>query len=517
MLTTYRLYGIIWLLLCVAIRLSAIDDPDVLNRIIKLSRHKDTIYRLLSKVSEQSGFLFIYDSNIVNNEKEVRIKGGKYTIRHAIYEITGNDQLGLRVIGNHILISKPTDSKPPVMETMNVEPDSIPYFTLEGKLQDKYDNSPIAYATLSVPGTSIGSVANQNGEFRLTLPDSLAQAPVIFSHLGYQPQTITASLLASKHNTIALEPKVMPLQEVVVRIINPLRLLREIMKNKEKNYSQSPVYLTTFYREGIERKNKFVSLTEAVFKIYKAPYLHHQTSDQVKLLKMRRISNEKEKDTLVTRMKAGINASLMMDIMKNPPEFILSDYENIYVYASTDIVTIDDRLANVVSFEQAKSMQEPLYRGELYIDSENSALLRARFEINPQYVNKAADMFIERKSRHIHITPQKVEYTISYKPWNGTYYINHIRGDLYFKVKKKKQLFGNMNLHAWFEMVTCKVDTLQINRFTRYERLSTRTIFSDTHFIYDESFWGDFNIIPPEERLNEAISKISSKIEETGY
>lgn len=31
----------------------------------------------------------------------------------------------------------------------------------------------------------------------------------------------------------------------------------------------------------------------------------------------------------------------------------------------------------------------------------------------------------------------------------------------------------------------------------------------------DEKFWGNFNVIPPEEKLNDAISKISSKIEET--
>ena len=43
------------------------------------------------------------------------------------------------------------------------------------------------------------------------------------------------------------------------------------------------------------------------------------------------------------------------------------------------------------------------------------------------------------------------------------------------------------------------------------------TVFSDTHFNYDEGFWGDFNVILPEDKLNEAISRITSKIEETNY
>ena len=37
------------------------------------------------------------------------------------------------------------------------------------------------------------------------------------------------------------------------------------------------------------------------------------------------------------------------------------------------------------------------------------------------------------------------------------------------------------------------------------------------HFNYDEGFWGDFNVILPEDKLNEAISRITSKIEETNY
>lgn len=41
------------------------------------------------------------------------------------------------------------------------------------------------------------------------------------------------------------------------------------------------------------------------------------------------------------------------------------------------------------------------------------------------------------------------------------------------------------------------------------------TIFAEIPFVYDKSFWEDFNVIPPEKELSEAIEKISSKIEET--
>ena len=46
------------------------DGGDVLERIIRLPGTKGTVYSLLSKVSEQSGYLFVYDSKVVNNDIE---------------------------------------------------------------------------------------------------------------------------------------------------------------------------------------------------------------------------------------------------------------------------------------------------------------------------------------------------------------------------------------------------------------------------------------------------------------
>lgn len=234
---------------------------------------------------------------------------------------------------------------------------------------------------------------------------------------------------------------------------------------------------------------------------------------------MRRISSNQDKDTVIAKMKSGLNASLMLDVMKDMPDFLMpeSEINYPYVFAHSDITVIDNRMANVISFEQRDFITLPLYKGNLYIDAENSALLRAEFELHPKYVKEAAGMLVEKKSRNLKIIPQKVIYTVTYKPWNGTYYINHVRGDLHFKIKRKKQIFGSTPLHVWFEMVICKTDTVNVNRFTRKETLSTRTVFSETKFSYDEGFWGNFNVIPPEEKLNEAIGKISSKIEETGY
>ena len=444
----------------------------------------------------------------------VKLEAGQRTIRQAVYEIIGRQDISLRIVENHILINQ-LQVQCPVVTTSE---DTLAYFTLEGKLQDNQSGAPIAYGTVGVVGTSIGSITNQDGEFRLRLPDSLRQGRIRVSHVGYVGQEMDMSLLEAQHAVWSLEPRVIPIQEVVIRAVNPIRLLREMLKAKKTNYASVPVYLTTFYREGVRYKQKFRNLTEAVFKIYKPSSLLNHSQDHVKLLKMSRLVDSQERDTLIAKMSAGIDACLQLDIVKNLPDFLLPDGKgNVYSYASCDMTVIDNRLVNVISFRQNKGIKEPLYCGELYIDAENNALVQARLEINPAYVRQATDMFIERKTRKWKITAQEVVYAISYRQWIGIYYMNHIRGDLYFKVKLKRQWFSASSLHTWFEMVTCKVDVDNVTRFQRKERMPTRTIFSDTHFKYDADFWGEFNVIPWEEELGTVIEKLSPKIEQIEY
>lgn len=491
------------------------QQEDPLNRRIELTTAKGSIYDLLKQISDQTGYLFVYDSQVVENDKPTRITKGNYTLQQAIQAIAGK-QISIRIEGKHILLSRPEKKMPSPGKSSPQEEQTL-QSQIEGRLIDRHTYEPIPYASVSIDSTSIGTITNLNGEFRLLLPDSLPGIPTIhFSHLGYISRRIEPAVLTELKSVITMEQLVIPIQEVVVRLVNPQQLLNQMIQKRKENYAHDPVYFTSFYREGIERNQHFVQLTEAVFQIYKVAY-DSERSDQVKILKMRKISNEREKDTLIAKMKSGVSSSLLLDLMKNLPDFIHPDFEAVYNYSNVDITEIDNRLVNVISFEQKDGITEPFYRGQLYIDAENQALLQASFEIHPLYIKKASQMLVEKKNRNLTITPQKVAYIVSYKAWNGTYYINHIRGDLTFKVKKKRFLSFPSTLHTWFEMATCKVDTLSVSRFSRNERLQTNTIFSDLDFSYDDLFWGDFNVIRPEEQLNDLLEKISAKIEEISY
>ena len=88
----YRYLSILFILFFVVDTMRA-DGGDVLERIVRLPKTKGTVYSLLGNVSQQSGYMFIYDSKVIDNDAVVKIKGGERSIRQAVYDIVGDTGL----------------------------------------------------------------------------------------------------------------------------------------------------------------------------------------------------------------------------------------------------------------------------------------------------------------------------------------------------------------------------------------------------------------------------------------
>lgn len=511
----YIVYRILFcvLLLVAAIRMQA-QDSDWLDRKVEINETKGTRYQLLRHVSDQTGYLFVYDSQTLDNDAKVQVRKGEYTLRNAIYAITGNSRLQISLIGdNHIVLRLPeqVDAALPIAELAAGKK----YFTVSGTVYDLFSKAPLSSATVNVVNYSVGTVTNRDGRFRITLPDSLSHVSIRISYVGYESLELKAGSWAGTQSDFMLEPKVVPLQEIVVRVVNPRHLLEQMLRARSHNYAHEPAYLTAFYREGVEHKKRNVDLTEAVLKVHQMDYSQAYLPDQVKLIKMRRILDTQERDTMITKVKSGIHSALLLDIIKNEPDFLnIYDSGNPYTYAHTDIAVIDERLANVISFEQRKGLKQPFFRGELFIDTENAALLEARFKVNPDHVEKATGLYVEKRSKMFKLTLRDASYTISYKPLpDGTYYINHVRGELEFRVRRKRQWFSS-TLRIWFELVNCKVEMENVQPIPRSERISPRSVFSETKHPYDADFWSGFNVILPEDELKEFILNNLSEVTE---
>ena len=479
------------------------QNQDVFDRVVRINRNRGTIYELLKDISKQSGYLFIYDSQIIENDKTIRVSKRTCSLRDAIYLITGNKQLQIDLSGNYILLRLPKTQIPDDAD-LAVPARAIP-FTISGALYDGQTNESVKFATVHILSTSIGIVTNQDGGFQLNIPDSLQHLSVRFSHIGYESQEIELALLKDRFIDIHLKPQVYPLQEVVISAVNPVQALKDMLDNRANNYASEPAYLTSFYREGIDHNDHNIDLTESVLQVYKTGYQKSVDNDQVKLIKKRRIMSRLETDTIFPKMRSGIESCLVLDVIKELPDFIVQSQETSYMYAYQGKSVIDERPVHIIGFQQKEHVREPMYCGELFIEDDNKALVEVRFEVNPKLANKATNTFIDKKPFAYTMSLQQAQYKISYKPSeNGYYYANHVRGDVSFKIRRKNRLFSS-SLHFWFEMATCDINTENVKPFPLNQRISTTRIFAETKSVYDKNFWEHFNIILPEDNLKNIL------------
>ena len=85
--------------------------------------------------------------------------------------------------------------------------------TVSGTVLDKTTNDPLIGVSVVVKGVvNAGTITDMDGKFTLKLP--YAEAPLVFSYLGYQPQEIVPD--AKKELTVLLQEDTKALQEVVV-------------------------------------------------------------------------------------------------------------------------------------------------------------------------------------------------------------------------------------------------------------------------------------------------------------
>lgn len=484
-------------------------QESVFDQKIVIEPQRASIYELLGKVTEASGFFFIYDSKIVDNDKTSRITSKSKTLRQVLDEILDDNLLDYKIVEKHILIYKREEQQ---NQGATFKKDSLLPISIKGQVLDKLTKKPLAFVSIAIMDKSIGTISNFDGFFSLRLHPQYLNSSITISHLGYKSQHIPIKALKDQKVDILLETDYISIQEVIIRNIDAKEVVNKFIYNRSVNYPRQPICLTSFYREGVLKDSKYLNYSEAIIKIFKTPFNKMFEFDQVKLVQSRKVINVDQHDTLIVKIKSGIQSSLSLDIVKSLPDFLDPDFLNNYSYTRVDIVPMNSRNAYAIAFEQKEYIYEPLYKGTLYVDMETYALVNADFEVNPRYVKNTDDMFVLKKSRKYSVVPEKISYNVSYSLSNGIYYINHIRSDLQLNYKKRFHLFSN-NFHVFLELASCEVDTVNVHRFSRDEVLKTNTVFLDSKFKFDETYWGDYNIISPEEKINQALSRINAKME----
>jgi hypothetical protein len=386
------------------------------------------------------------------------------------------------------------------------------FVTINGLLKDAASGDKVTFAAISVPGTGIGTVSNSDGEFTLKVNTTFNAEYFEVSHLGYATATFKISEYSGTQKTLFLEIQPVQLREIPVIPKDARGIVEIALKNIRKNYSEVPNMMTGFYRESVMQRRDYVSVSEAVIDIYKAPYTGMQ-SDQVKIFKGRKGSDVKKADTLLVQLQGGPKVLMLLDIVKNTDLGIALDTLDNYRFEFGTVVNIDNEQNWVITFSPDIVKPEPLYSGKLYISQDNLAITRAEFSLDLTDQDKASEVFVRKKPMGLVFVPISTSYLVVYKQQNSKYYLNYVRVYLKFQCDWKKRLFKN-NFTILSELAITGRSEDHIVKFSNQDVFRQNMVFTEKVGDFtDVDFWGEHNIIEPEESIENAIKKLSERME----
>ena len=393
------------------------------------------------------------------------------------------------------------------------QPSAEDFFTINGVVRDARTRQTIAFASIFIPGTSIGTVANLDGVFSLKIQKSLEASKFSISHLGYLTASFEVEDYLGGIQIFFLEPHSVTLPPVVIRPDEPRELVRRAIDKISDNYPQQDQRLTGFYREAIKQRRDYVSISEAVVEVDQTSYGFRMARDRVKIIQARRSGDVKKMDTLIVKLQGGPHVSMMLDVVKNPDVILDKEFLQYYEYEIEDVVIIDGRTNYVVSFEPMVTLPFPLYYGRLYIDVENLGFTMAEFSLDLSDREKAARNFIIRKPLSLRFTATRTSYLVTYKYMNGKFYLNYVRNEMEFFADWRRKIFRTAYTIMSEMAITDRVPYTE--RIARSESFRPSNILADmVPQYFDPLFWGGYNVIEPEESIESAIQKFNRRFEE---
>ena len=387
------------------------------------------------------------------------------------------------------------------------------YFTVTGVVRNKDDRKKLENVNVSVPGTNIGTVTNSDGLFSLKIKDAEIVRGLEVSHIGYLNTQISFKENKDLSTlTVWMIPAPNLLSEIVIFGNNARGIVEEAIRKIPVNYSPNENMLTTFYRETVQKRRRYISVSEAVIDVYKTAYNDRvPVKDKVQLQKGRRLLSQKTSDTLAVKVVGGPSLAIYLDVVKNQDALLNMGDLDYYEFHIEEPVNFDNRMQYVISFRPKVNLMYALFYGKLYIDFEKLAFTRAEFSLDMKNKTKAVEAILHKKPLGLQFKPQEVSYLVTYKEQNGKTYLNYIWNTIRFKCDWKKRLFSS-GYTVYSEMV---VTDRQEDNFTA---ISNKTAFKEKQVFYDlvdeywnEDFWKEYNIIEPTESLEHAVNKLKKQ------
>lgn len=454
---------------------------------------------LIDCLANQLGYYFSYNPVLIEQANPLHFKTDTVSVIEALNVIVENTNLDFSVDNKQVVIY-------PRVKNAEIEKSLEVY----GFVLDEKRHKPIPYCNIAIAGTSLGTISNIDGFFRIILPDSLTNDTIVFSCLGFTVAEYKVADIYGNTNSIVLFQTDIQLKPININYYDPDIVLEHIYDNLTANYDQNYALYEAFYRETIKEDGKYTDVSEAVLQVMKAPYDKGLRKDHVKFLKGRKSSTKAYNQQLRFKLQGGPFYITKLDVVKNLESFIDPEFRDLYNYKYENYINRNGRPTIVLSFKPSKEMNDVLYVGRLFVDAETWALSRIEFSLPKQALQRLSHLFIQKIPLKYKAVANDLLYCIDYQSYNGIWYLFSARSELKINVRKRRSFFKTQFVGV-SEILTTYVERGDFEYFDRHDFFKSSEFITEKIVDYDQEFWKQYNVIAPDEELVEALKHLTNK------
>lgn len=408
---------------------------------------------------------------------------------------------------------------------------SISYFcfgqstTIEGVVLDSKKKEPLAFATIGIKGTTVGTASNSEGRFILSIPEIFQDSILYCSYMGYKNFEVAVRYLGSRVR-IKLERDTFTLDEVEIRPWQAWDYVWNAMQKIPENYPQNPYMTNGYYSEYISENGVYLKFTEGVIETYNPSYgddeksqskvLKARSGDDLGTLKFMREKLEKkyEKDKRKAKKKGEewgekesideeiISASfggpeeiLSADPLRDTASFLDIKKKKNYKYFIEGYSRYHGEQVIIIGFESKGVYEHQRQEGGIYISLESDAIIAIKYD------SEIVIPFIARPVIFLAgfgITNPELHAMVHYKPVGDRWYLNDISMKGGTRLTKKKIFKKNdrSNFYVDMALINNKFELEKVNEIPEDERIDNDKPLEE-QVNPDPEFWKTYKVIRP--------------------
>ncbi|NPA37851.1 MAG: carboxypeptidase regulatory-like domain-containing protein [Chlorobi bacterium] len=448
---------------------------------------------LIDSVRKIAGLRVAYDVRIIPVDSVVTVKTESESPVGILSSVLKNNNVEILNEHGQVIIRKKEEQE---------------YFKIHGKVSDESGN-PLPWVNISLKNVPLGTITNRTGEYEILIPGKYSGDSLFYSSLGYKTTGVPVRIEDTVIN-INLQHTSIKLPEVVIKYKKADDIIKKFIENRDENYFEKKVLFTAFFRETIKQDNKYVNVSEAVLNILKYPYDTPEKMEYVKFVKGRKYNNVNQMKYVNLRLEGGPYYFSRIDVARYLDFFPDKNGFSAYRYKLKGLDYEYNRLVYVVEFEPDINTQEIMYSGVLRFDSKSFALVSASFELSKNSLRKSRKYIVRKESGHIKAFPFYAGYSVSYRPFNDKWVLKKVIGELKIRIADKKSKKTSV-FSALSEMLFSDFSDAGKIRFKTSELYRFNYILSEQINSYDSDFWESYNVIKPDEDLENVFKKGASE------